>query len=156
MKSEIVKEFWRECCSQNENVNPNEDYQVWFFGNSQEMSVKLANFVIFGTKRATASLVLVNKLIPENAPVDNGYSVVTDFAGQPLCIIQTTGISEVPFLEVDFEFAKSEGEGDENIEDWRKGHRDYFTKECKELGFEFNETMLVCCERFELLYTKFA
>jgi uncharacterized protein YhfF len=59
-------------------------------------------------------------------------------------------------LEVGFDFAKAEGEGDENIEDWRKGHRDYFTKECKEAGFEFNETMLVCCERFELIYTKFA
>jgi uncharacterized protein YhfF len=156
MKSEIVSEFWQEFCRENQNVNPSEDYQVWFFGNSQEMSVKLADFVIFGTKRATASLSLINKLQPENTPINNGYSVVTDFAGKPLCIIQTTEISEVPFWEVDFEFAKTEGEGDENIEDWRKGHCDYFTKECKEAGFEFNEMMLVCCERFELLYTKFA
>jgi uncharacterized protein YhfF len=156
MKSEIVKTYWREFCSQNSNVNPNEDYQVWFFGNSQEMSIKLANFVIFGTKRATACLDLVNKINPETAPLMNVYSVVTDFAGKPLCIIQTTEISEVPFLEVDFEFAEAEGEGFETIEDWRKAHRDYFTKECKELGFEFNEDLLVCCERFELLYPKFA
>jgi uncharacterized protein YhfF len=156
MKSEIVSKFWQEFCRQNQNVSPNEDYQVWFFGDSQEMSVKLANFVIFGTKRATASLSLINKLQPENAPINNGYSIVTDFAGKPLCIIQTTEIREIPFLEVDYNFAKSEGEGDENIEDWRKGHRDYFTKECKEAGFEFNETMLVCCERFELIYTEFA
>jgi uncharacterized protein YhfF len=156
MKSEIVKEFWQEFCSQNGNVNLNEDYQSWFFGDSQEMSVKLADFVIFGTKRATACLVLVNKIKPETAPMMNVYSVVTDFAGKPLCIIQTTGIREVPFLDVDFEFAEAEGEGYKNIEDWRKGHRDYFTKECKELGFEFNEQMVVCCERFELLYPKFA
>jgi uncharacterized protein YhfF len=71
MKNEIVKEYWQECCLQNPNVNPNEDYQVWFFGDSQEMSVKLANFVIFGTKRATACLVLINKLQPENTPVHN-------------------------------------------------------------------------------------
>jgi uncharacterized protein YhfF len=156
MKNEAAKEFWQKCCQENQNINPNEPYQVWFFGDSQEMSVKLADFVIFGTKRATASLVLVNNLIPENAPINKGYSVVTDFAGNPLCIIQTTEVREIPFLEVDYNFAKSEGEGDENIEDWRKGHRDYFTKECKELGFEFNETMLVCCERFELIYPKFA
>jgi uncharacterized protein YhfF len=156
MKSEAAKEYWQNFCRENQNVNVNEDYQVWFFGDSQEMSVKLADFVIFGTKRATASLSLINKLQPENAPIMNGYSVVTDFAGKPLCIIQTTEIREIPFLEVDFEFAEAEGEGFTNIEDWRKGHGDYFTKECKEAGFEFNETMLVCCETFKLIYTKFA
>jgi uncharacterized protein YhfF len=156
MKNEVVKEYWQEFCRKNPNINPNEEYQVWFFGNSQEMSVKLADFVIFGTKRATASLSLINKLKPENAPIMSGYSVVTDFAGKTLCIIQTIEIREVPFLEVDFEFAEAEGQGFKNIEDWRKGHGDYFKKECKEAGFEFNETMLVCCERFELLYTKFA
>jgi uncharacterized protein YhfF len=156
MKSEDAKEYWQNFCRENQNINQDEPYEVWFFGDSQEMSVKLANFVIFGTKRATASLVLINKLQPENAPIINGYSIVTDFAGKPLCIIRTTEVIEVPFLEVDYNFAKTEGEGDENIESWRKGHRDYFTKECKEAGFEFNETMLVCCERFELIYTKFA
>jgi uncharacterized protein YhfF len=153
MKSEAAKEYWQNFCRESQNINQDKPYEVWFFGDSQEMSVKLANFVIFGTKRATASLVLINNLIPENAPIMNGYSVVTDFAGKPLCIIQTTEVTEVPFLEVDYNFAKDEGEGDENIESWRKGHRDYFTKECKEAGFEFNETMLVCCERFELLFS---
>jgi uncharacterized protein YhfF len=156
MKSEIVREYWQGFCRQNPNIDPNEDYQVWYFGNSQEMSVKLANFVVSGTKRATACLALVNKIKPETAPVMGVFSIVTDFVGKPLCIIQTTEIREVPFLEVDFAFAEAEGEGFETIEDWRKGHRDYFTKECKELGFEFNEQMLVCCERFELLYPKFA
>jgi uncharacterized protein YhfF len=153
-KNELAEKFWRDFCLENSEVDENTPYQVWFFGNSQEMSVKLANYVIYGSKRATASLVKVNELIPENAPIEDGYSVVTDFEGNPKCVLQTTEIREIPFLEVDFQFAKDEGEGDENIEDWRKGHRDYFTKECKDLGFEFDETMLVCCERFRLLYPK--
>jgi uncharacterized protein YhfF len=153
-KNDLAENCWREFCLENSEVDDNTHYQVWFFGNSQEMSVKLANFVIYGSKRATASLVKVNELIPENAPIDDGYSVVTDFEGNPKCIIQTIEIREIPFLEVDFQFAKDEGEGDENIKSWRKGHQDYFTKECKDLGFEFDETMLVCCERFRLIYPK--
>lgn len=151
-----ITRYWSSFCQMNPKISEDVPYQVWYFGNSQEMSINLANFVVNGTKRATASLVLVNEKIPENAPIPNGYSVVTDFEGKPMCIIQTTEIRHVPFLEVDFQFAKDEGEGFENIEEWRKGHRDYFTKECREMGFEFDETMLVCCERFKLLYPKFA
>jgi uncharacterized protein YhfF len=155
-KETLATEYWNAFRKTNTSIPETTSYQVWFFGNSQEMSIDLANFVVNGTKRATASLVLVNEKIPENAPIPDGYSVVTDFEGKPLCIIQTTEIRHIPFLEVDFSFAKDEGEGDQNIDDWRKGHREYFTKECRELGFEFEETMLVCCERFDLLYPKFA
>jgi uncharacterized protein YhfF len=155
-KEIFAEEYWNAFRETNPLIPKITPYQVWFFGNSQEMSIYLANFVVNGTKRATASLVLVNEKIPENAPTADGYSVVTDFEGNPLCIIQTTEIRHVPFLEVDFSFAKDEGEGFQNIDEWRKGHREYFTKECLELGFEFDETMLVCCERFRLLYPKFA
>ncbi len=155
-KNLLAEEYWRAFRDANPSIPEDTEYQIWFFGNSLEMSLQLANFVVYGTKRATASLVLINEKIPENAPIPDGYSVVTDFEGKPLCVIQTTEIRLIPFLEVDYAFAKDEGEGDENIEDWRKGHRDYFTKECREMGFEFDETMLVCCERFKLLYPKFA
>jgi uncharacterized protein YhfF len=156
IKDTIIEEYWNAFRKTNVPIPKDTQYQVWYFGNSQDMSINLASFVVNGTKRATASLVLVNEKIPENAPIPDGYSVVTDFEGKPLCIIQTTEIHQIPFLEVDFSFAKDEGEGDLNIDDWRKGHREYFTKECRELGFEFDETMLVCCERFDLLYPKFA
>ncbi len=155
-KNHLAQEYWNTFRKANRSIPEDTPCQIWYFGNSQEMSIYLANFVVNGTKRATASLVLVNEKIPENAPIADGYSVVTDFEGKPLCIIQTTEIRHIPFLEVDYSFAKDEGEGDENIDDWRKGHRDYFTKECRELGFEFDEKMLVCCERFRLLYPKFA
>jgi uncharacterized protein YhfF len=155
-QNKFAKKYWLDFIKINLEISENTPFQIWHFGNSQEMSIYLADFVVNGTKRATASLVLVNEKIPENAPIVDGYSVVTDFEGKPLCIIQTTEIRHIPFLEIDFSFAKDEGEGDQNIEDWRKNHREFFTRECLELGFEFDETMLVCCERFDLLYPKFA
>lgn len=151
-ENESVKEFWQNFCRENQNVNSDEPYQVWFFSNNQESAKELAELVISGKKQATASLVHVNKLKPEFAPYDNGYSVVTDFCGKPLCIIQTTEIRHIPFDEVDAQFAFDEGEGDQTLEYWRKCHQDYFTKEGKEYGIKFDEKTLICCERFKLLF----
>lgn len=154
MKSEVVENFWKEFCGKNPNVKVNEPYQIWFFGNNSEMARELAELVISEKKRATASLVEFNEMHPEVAPIKDGYSVVTDFESNPLCIIQTTEIRQIPFMEVDAAFAFDEGEGDQTLRDWRDGHWRYFTKEAAEFGLEFNEKSLVCCERFRLLYPK--
>jgi len=154
VKSESVEKFWKEFCQTNSEISSDESYQAWFFGNSSEMARELAELVISGKKTATASLFEFNKLHPELAPVDDGYSVVTDFEGNPLCIIQTTEIRRLPFDEVDAQFAFDEGEGDQSYEYWRDVHWRYFTKEAAENDLEFNEKSLVCCERFKLLFAK--
>ncbi|MEP6903195.1 MAG: ASCH domain-containing protein [Actinomycetota bacterium] len=152
MKSEIVENFWKEFCGKNPNVKIDEPFQVWFFGNNSEMARELAELVILGKKKATTSLVSVNEITPEIAPIADGYSVVTDFEGNPQCVIQTTEIRHLSFTEVDAQFAFDEGEGDQTLEDWRDRHWRYFTKEAAELGLEFNEKSLICCERFRLLF----
>ncbi len=118
------------------------------------MALELANLVIAGKKTATGSLAKTNEVEPENAPVDDGYSVVTTFDGEPLCIIQTTEIRHLAFCDVDREFAADEGEGDLSLEYWRRVHHDYFSKEARRLCFDFDESSIVCCERFKLLFTK--
>jgi uncharacterized protein YhfF len=152
MKSESVENFWKEFCAVNREINPETPFQVWFFGSSSEMARELIELVLSGKKTATASLVAVNEITPEIAPVDAGYSVVTDFEGNPRGIIQTTEIRHLPFTEVDAQFASDEGEGDQTLEYWRDAHWRYFTKEAAELNIEFNEKSLVCCERFILLF----
>lgn len=148
-----VKQFWLEFCEKS-NLNAETPYQVWFFGNSQQMAKELAELVVSGKKTATASLVEFNEKHPEVAPIDEGYSVVTDFHGNPLCVIQTIEIRHLPFDEVDAQFAFDEGEGDQTLEDWRAGHWAYFTKEAAENGLEFSEKSLICCERFRLLFSR--
>lgn len=154
MSNDRIKFFWREFCEINSEINPDESFQVWFFGNNSEMARELAELVISGKKKATASLVAVNEIKPEVAPIDGGYSVVTDFEGNPHCVIQTTEIRHLPFTEVDAQFAFDEGEGDQTLEDWRDCHWRYFTKEAVENNLEFNEKSLICCERFKLLFPK--
>lgn len=148
-----VEEFWADFCAAT-GVSPDEPYQVWHFGNTLEMALELGQLVIAGKKTATASLAAVNEIKPHEAPIHGGYSVVTDINLFPGAVIRTTEIRHLPFDKVDTQFAADEGEGDQTLEYWRDVHWKYFTREAAELGIEFNNDSIVCCERFELLYPR--
>ena len=154
MTNLCADEYWKAFLAKNPEIARDTPYQVWHFGNSAEMAVELAGLVIAGKKSATASLAKMNEIEPEKAPTANGYSVVTDFGGGPMCIIQTTEIRHIPFNEVDANFASDEGEGDQSLDYWRSVHWDYFAREAAENGFEFNENSIVCCERFQLQFSR--
>jgi uncharacterized protein YhfF len=151
MERAEVSKFWLEFCGKG-GVVPTTPYQVWYFGNRSDQARELAELVIAGTKTATASLFDANILEPEKAPVDEGYSVVTSFEGEPMCVIQTTEIRHLPFYAVDEAFAYDEGEDDRTLSSWRDGHWVYFTAEAAELGLGFDKDSMICCERFRLLY----
>ena len=154
MTTLITDQYWGPFLAANPEIARDTSFQVWYFGNTMEMSTKLAELVISGKKTATASLVKMNALEPEKAPVEHGYSVVMDFEGSPMCIIQTAEIRHLPFNEVDANFAFDEGESDRSLDHWRSGHWDYFAREAAENGFDFDETSIICCERFRLLFPK--
>jgi uncharacterized protein YhfF len=150
--SESIEKFWAACLKRNPEIPHDMEYQTWHFGDSPEMADELASLVMSGRKTATASLQAFNDLHPEMRPIMGVYSVVTDYAKAPLCVIQTTEIRETPFNEVGAEFAADEGEGDLSLEYWRRVHIEYFTKEAAANGLEFNSDSIICCERFKLVF----
>jgi uncharacterized protein YhfF len=153
-KTDKVEEFWRAFCSETGGGHEDDAYQCWHFGNTPEMALELGTLVLSGKKIATAALAAVNEIKPDETPIADGFSVVTDFHGTPMCVIQTTGITHVPFDEVDEGFARDEGEGDMSLERWRRAHLDYFTREAASLGLDFDKRSVVCCEHFKVLYPK--
>jgi uncharacterized protein YhfF len=152
-KIEAVQNFWREFCQKNPETDAAAPFEVWHFHHNSESSKKLAGLVLAGKKRATASLLEHDADVGEGGVV-GGYSVVTDFEGEPQCVIQTTEVRFLPFKEVDAQFAFDEGEGDQTLEYWRAAHRKFFTECCRELNIEFDESVMVCCKRFALVYPK--
>lgn len=150
-KPKEVTEFWNAFRARM-NIPVESTYQVWYFGNTAEMADELLQLVLIGKKCATASLPYEFEDKPEQAPVEGGYSVVTDFEGHPKCVLRTTELRTVPYNEVDARFAFDEGEGDQSLDYWHGVHWDYFSRQCIDLGIHPSETMPVNCEWFELLY----
>jgi uncharacterized protein YhfF len=147
-----IFEFWDAFCLQNSDIPAGTPYQVWYFGDSREMADELCALVLAGKKTATATLGWELENEPEETPQVGGYSVITDFDGNPQCILQTVEVRTLPFDQVDAQFAADEGEGDQSLEYWRQVHWHFFSRMCSQLGRQPASNMPVVCERFRLVF----
>jgi uncharacterized protein YhfF len=127
-------------------------YEAFCFGDHEALADSLAELVLSGRKRATAGLLWAYEAEGKRLPRAGDLSVVTDWAGHPLCVIETQAVDVVPFDDVTAEFAATEGEGDGSLEDWRRGHTEFFARECARLGRTPSGSMQVACERFAVVY----
>ena len=144
--------FWRDLANSTDGADEERFYEAFYFGDSEELADELAELVLRGTKRATAGSVCSYEEEGKPVPRDGDLSIVTNWSGQPLCVIETQSVQIVPFKDVTAEFAATEGEGDGSLSFWREAHRQYFMRECARAGREFTEDMLVACERFTVIY----
>lgn len=140
----LANELWKKY-SKNSNLH----YDVWAFGDDPD---GLAKLVYDGIKTATTSGYVFYEMENEELPKENEYSVILNSKEEAVCIIQTTNVYVVPFNEVSEEHAYKEGENTRTLEEWRTIHRKFFMNECKEVGIEFSEEMLVVCEEFKVVY----
>ena len=147
-----VREFWDAFAIHNGQADETRFYEAFAFGDSEALANELAAPVLSGVKRATAGAVWSYEAEGERLPATGDLSIVTDWTGKPLCVIETQSVDLVPFNEVSAEFAATEGEGDGSLEFWQEAHRAFFTRECEASGKTFDEGMLVACERFEVVY----
>jgi uncharacterized protein YhfF len=150
----LIEEYWESFVQSlpSAGVDRPREFQAWGFGNSPEMADELGKLVTEGTKTATASLAWSYEVGPEPYPLVGGHCVILDGEGRPMCIIQTTDLSVVPFNKVDAEHAYQEGEGDRSLSYWREVHWRFFSAECEGLGREPDEEMPVVCEKFRLAF----
>ena len=125
----------------------------YHFDLTESVASELLDMVISGQKKATAGSFEMFKLGIQTLPKVGDLNIITDFHGNPRCVVETKGVTILPFKDLTFEIIKREGE-DDNLESWRESHIRYFTSEAKELGYQFNEDMLVVFEDFEVLYVE--
>ena len=127
-------------------------YEVFHFDDNQTSADALAELVLRGTKRATAGLVWSFESAGQSLLRAGDLSIVTNWAGAPLCIVETMAVDVVPFEDVSAEFAAVEGEGDGSLTYWQEAHWAYFSRECARIGRLPGARMPVACERFEVIY----
>jgi uncharacterized protein YhfF len=126
--------------------------EAFHFDDNEQSANSLARLVLKGQKRAAAALLKSYEHDKRRIPQPGHLSIVTDFLGKALCIIETRRVDVVPFDKVSVEFAALEGEGDGSLVYWHRVHEAYFGRECKRIGRTLKRSMPVICERFELVY----
>lgn len=115
----------------------------WDFGEDKKFADKLKDLVLTGKKVATTGFYKEGR---KHAKVGD-FDEILDSNGKPFCVIQYTKVELKPFLDVDFEYAKLEGEGEKDIEEWRQSHRNFFSKYYS----DFSDQRLVVCAQFKLV-----
>ena len=126
--------------------------EAFHFSDSEQSANELARLVLAGTKRATAGLLWSFEAVAERLPKVPDLSVVTNWAKEPLCVIETQRVEIVAFDQVSEEFAATEGEGDGSLAYWRQAHWSFFGRECQRIGRQPDPGMPVVCEWFRVLF----
>ena len=151
VKSTLINEFWEDFLLK---INKDTKYiDCFHFESTEQWANELLKLVLIGQKKATSSSLLAYQTDGDRIPEVGDLSIVTDWDGNPKCVIETTNVMIIPFKEITFDICKREGE-DENLESWRKGHISFFSREGKELGYTFSEDMLVIFEDFKVVFRK--
>jgi uncharacterized protein YhfF len=128
--------------------------EPWIFGDSPRLADELATLIMAGTKTATCAALWEYEADGEPVPQPGQLGILQDSAGRPLAVVQTVEVEIKPYDQVDAVFAYEEGEGDRSLAYWREAHRRFFTRTLAVIGREFDETMPLVCERFQVLYRR--
>lgn len=137
-----------------ENLDPATKYvDSYHFEMKESISNELLNMVISGQKKATSASYEIYKLGIQVLPKVGDLNIITDFHGNPRCVVKNTGVTILPFKDLTYEIVKREGE-DDSLESWKESHYRFFSSESKELGYVFNDDMLVVFEDFEVVYVE--
>ena len=131
---------------------PAEPRSVWHFGDNKNDADTLAELARHGIKRATSPSLWYFESTGEPLPQVGELHVVTNWAGEPRCIIRTTHVEIVPFNQITAEYAATEGEGDGSLDYWKRVHWDYYHRELAETGKQPTDDMPIVCEYFEAVF----
>lgn len=127
-----------------------ENINTWHFDLNEKDCNYLLGLVLQGKKRATTSSLYYFELSGEPLPKAGDLNRVTYWDGTPGCIIRTTNVRIMPYKDITFDIAKLEGE-DDDLDSWRRHHRNFFSDEAKQMGYAFSEDVTVVFEEFELV-----
>ena len=148
-----IDAFWRAFLTARALPPETPYYEAFYFDDTRESAAHLLSLVLSGKKRATSSALPCYAAEGSALPQVGDYSIVTDFDGQPACVIQTTSVRILPFRDMTFDLCRMEGE-DDSLASWRSHHIPFFTACMAEAGLRFTEDMDVVFEEFDVVYKK--
>jgi uncharacterized protein YhfF len=93
------------------------------------MRTRLNQLILDGHKRATAGLLLEYVKEGEELESEGELLALVDDDTKRIATVKVVNVETVAFIDVPWKFAQAEGEGDESLEEWREGHRSFWSAE---------------------------
>ncbi len=147
-----IEAFWQKFLESTNKDSSTKYIECFYFARTEEVANELLALVLSGKKTATTSSLLAYEVDDSTLPQVGDYSIVTDWDGNPRCVIETTAVITLAFNEMTYDICKREGE-DDTLESWQNNHRPLLIKEADELGYVFSENMPIVFEDFKVVFT---
>lgn len=117
-------------------------------GSPGAMRQRLNALTLSGVKRATAGLLTVDYLEEgEELETPGEQLALVDDDGNQVATLRVMAVDVVPFDLVSHDFARSEGEGFVDHEDWAYAHRQFWAS----AGVEITGSTSVVCVRYTVV-----
>lgn len=127
--------------------------ESFHFEMNETSANRLLALVLQGKKTATSSALSAYTLGGEPLPQSGETAILTDWAGEPWCVIETTRVTILPFDRMTDDLARIEGEH-ANLQGWRENHEAFFKLEGAQIGYSFSADMLLVFEEFRIVYAR--
>ena len=102
------------------------DMPIAEFGFPGPLRDQLVTAIRNGTKTSTTSTLSEYTIGSEALPEVGERQIVIDSDGKPAAIIEISAVKRVRLSDVDLQHARDEGEGFESVEEWRRGHEEFW------------------------------
>jgi uncharacterized protein YhfF len=117
---------------------------------------QLVAAILSGAKTTTSGLLIDYQRDDEPLPRPGDRWVVIDSAGEPVTLIEVTGVRMLRLADVDLAHAVGEGEGFATVADWRAGHEAFWHSDevRADLGdpaFTVNDDTEIVAEEFRVV-----
>jgi uncharacterized protein YhfF len=119
-----------------------DELRILEIGTPGEMRQRLNGLILNRQKRATAGLLLDYIRDGEELEFVGEHLALVDDDQRRIAVVEVGRVDSVLFGEVSWKFAQAEGEGDESLEEWREGHRRFWTS-IGEVVDEFTPVVLI-------------
>ena len=102
------------------------DMPIAEFGFPGPLRDQLVTAIRNGTKTSTTSTLSEYTIGSEALPEVGERQIVIDSDGKPAAIIEISAVKRVRLSDVDLQHARDEGEGFESVDEWRRGHEEFW------------------------------
>lgn len=148
--ADIYEDFWQAFLEETDTPENSYCNRCTYFGDSEEESVNIMEQLLRGEKTAVSHCVPYYIVTRSPMPKVGDYTMVTDFYGNPGCILKCVDVVIDPIGAIPEEVARQEAEGD--LEQWRGEKRREFKALSEKAGFHYNDELPVLMELVERVY----
>lgn len=147
---DIYGDFWQAFLEQTGTPENSYCNRCTYFGESEEESVEIMEQLLRGEKTAISHCVPRYIVTRSSMPKVGDYTMVTDYYGNPGCILKCVDVVIDPIGAIPAEIAEREGEGELAL--WQQRKRQEFQALSQKSGFHYNDELPVLMELVERVF----